>query len=418
MAAFDRAGGYDFANLWMNMAKIVIALLFLYQNALDTQLGVRVFQDSYYVFHVPVNSDTEGESADVVTPEDPIFSIDFKPLSLGQPYDRFVVQVEGLSNLKGDDLLGSSPDRLCQQSRPGCAAFSWDQLTGGDKAVLHRASFNVMDLVSDNAALVSGDYRVDFSFKFFRQGQELDTGRQITEHSGSLKFLRNEQLRFGDVPVVQGRPFTLPRVIADSLGNGGRWGGWDAHREVRVLEAGAESGWRNGAILDEDIRRKHLTPIRRLRAGRTYEQRGHFFDRQNVQVDFTIGFNLLRNEAPRSTYLGPGESDIHRVRIYYDWNFFEVDQGYFYYNLSRHIIDPDGSTASIDGRPDVRVGQFGNLRPSGLPYRLQRDRATGDWHLRVEGRIEDSLSPGSSHELTVTASDDFQSQTIRIRIER
>ena len=418
MAAFDRASGYDFANLWMNMAKIVIALLFLYQNALDTQLGVRVFQDNYYVFHVPVSSEVDGESTEVVTPDDPNFSIDFKPLSLGQPYDRFVVRVEGLSNQLGDSLLASRRDPICSDGNPACVAFSWNQLTGGNKAVLHRASFNLMNLVSNESSLVSGDYQVSFAFEFFRRGNLLDTDDQVTRHNGTLKFMRNEELRFGDVPVVQGRPFPLPRVISERLKKGGGWGSWDAYREVRVLETGSESGWRNGAILQENLDNEHLFPIRRLRPGRTYEQRGHFFDEQNVQVDFTIGFNLLRNEAPRSTYLGPGQSDVHLVRIYYDWHFFEVDQGYFYYNLSRHIIDPDGTTAPIDGRPDVRVREFGNLRPNDLLYRLQRDRATGDWHLRVGGRIEDSLAPGSTHELTVVASDDFQSQNIRIRIER
>ena len=130
-------------------------------------------------------------------------------------------------------------------------------------------------------------------------------------------------------------------------------------------------------------------------------------------MDFTIGFNLLKNEPPRSTYLGPGESDIHFVRIFYEWHFFEEDQGYYYYNLSRHIIDPDGTSDPIDGRPDVRVARFVNLRPDNLPYRLRKDPATGDWHLRVEGRIDNSLAPGSSHLLTVVARDDFQDQSIR-----
>ena len=270
MAAFDRASGYDFANLWMNMAKIVIALLFLYQNALDTQLGVRVFQDNYYVFHVPVSSDVEGESTEVVTPDDPNFSIDFKPLSLGQPYDRFVVRVEDLLNQRGESLLATRADPLCSEINPACVSFSWDQLTGGNKAVLHRATFNLMNLVSRESSLVSGDYEVSFAFEFFRRSNLLDTDDQVTRHNGTLKFLRKEELRFGDVPVVQGRPFTLPRVISDRLREGGNWGSWDAYREVRVLETGSESGWRNGAILQENLRSQQLLPVRRLRPGRTY----------------------------------------------------------------------------------------------------------------------------------------------------
>ncbi len=418
-----RASGYDFANLWMNLSKIIIALVFLYQNALDTQLGVKLFQDYYYVFHVPVSQDSEGGAVgttEVVTPEDPYFSIEFKPLALGQAYENFVVEVLKLTNGQGEDLLQtpSSSRTLCGSSDPGCVRFSWDDLTGGDKAVLHRASFNLLELVADESALVSGDYHVQFGFNFLRDGQLLGRGGEPGSYTGTLKFLRKEELRFGDVPVVQGRPFRIPRLILDRISNGGSWGEWDVYREVRVLEGGSDSDWKSGAILQEDFRRGWLRPIRRLPAARTYEQRGHYFDENNLQVYFTIGFNLLRNEPPRSTYLGPGERDIHFVRIFYEWHFFEEDQGYFYYNLSRHIIDPDGTTVSIDGRPDVRVREFVNLQPESLPYLLQKDPLTGDWHLRVLGRIENSLPPGSSHQLSVLARDDFQTQRINIKIER
>ena len=418
-----RAGGHDFANLWMNTAKILIALVFLYQNALDTQLGVSLFQDYYYVFRVPVSRDGENgnaETAEVVTPEDPYFSIDFKPLALGRPYDDFTVEVLELTNRDGENLLKTVPagEDPCQSPEPACLRFRWADLTKGDKAVLHRASFNLLDLVKDESTLVSGDYQVQFGFNFLRGGRRLGQPGQASTYSGTLKFLRQEELRFGDVPVVQGRPFHIPRLILERIRAGGSWGGWDAYREVLVLEGSADRGWRNGAALSENFDREWLQPIRRLRAGKNYEQRGHFLDKNNIQVDFTIGFNLLKNEPPRSTYLGPGESDINFVRIFYEWHFFEEDQGYYYYNLSRHIIDPDGTTDPIDGRPDVRVRQFLRLQPDNLPYRLRKDPLTGDWHLRVEGTIDNSLAPGSSHLLTVVARDDFQDQRIRIRIER
>lgn len=421
--ALYRASGYDFANLWMNMAKIVIALVFLYQNALDTQLGVRLFQDYFYVFHVPVNRDPgaeETDSTEVVTPEDPYFSIDFKPLALGQPYQVFTVQVQSLTNAEGADLLKPSEPESgpCDAASPSCVRFTWDDLTGGDKAVLHQARFNLLELVRDDSALVSGDYRVQFGFKFFKDGKLQGRGERSRVSTGTLKFLRKEELRFGDVPVVQGRPFAMPRLIVDRLRQNGRWGGWDSYREVRVLEQGAAGAWKNGAILEADFERGWLTPAARLPAPRTWEQRGHYLDSNNVRVDFTIGFNLLKNEPPRSTYLGPGDSDIYFVRIFYEWHFFQEEQGYYYYNLSRHIIDPDGTTAPIEGRPDVRVREFYGLQPENLPYRLQRDRLSGDWHLRVNGKIEDSLPPGTSHQLTLVARDDFQSQRMVVKIER
>ncbi len=420
--ALYRASGYDFANLWMNMAKLVIALVFLYQNALGTQLGVRLFQDNFYVFHVSVNPDSSrpgSDSAEVVTPEDPYFSIDFKPLALGQAYRDFTVEVLELENAEGKSLLKpTSPETgPCDPALPSCVRFTWDELTQGDKAVLHQASFNLLDLVAEESALVSGDYKVKFGFKFFKDGRQL--GRRLSKtYDGTLKFLRKEELRFGDVPVVQGRPFGMPRLILDRLSKGGRWGGWDAYREVRVMEGGANAPWRDGSLLEADFQRGWLRPASRLAAGKTYEQRGHYLDVNNLQVDFTIGFNLLRNEPPRSTYRGPGDSDIYFVRIFYEWHFFQEAQGYYYYNLSRHIIDPDGTTDPIDGRPEVRVRDFADLEPANLPYRLVKDRASGDWHLRVEGKIEESLRPGNHHDLTLLARDDFQSQRMKIRIER
>ena len=417
-----RAAGYDFANLWMNVAKIVIALVFLYQNALNTQMGVSFFQDYYYVFHVPVSAES-GESAvpgEVVTPDDPYISIEFKPLALGQPYDDFVVHVLSLKNHLGEELLAATlaPSEPCREDLPFCVGLSWEQLTGADKAILHRVSFNLLDLVGDETQLVSGDYTVHFGFKFFRKGRLLDRRGEDGEYARTLKFLRQEELRFGDVPVVQGRPFPLPRLISERLKQGGIWGGWDRYRPVRVLEGAAGGEWKNGSILGIDFNRNWVMPARTLAPGSTYEQRGHYFDQNNVQVDFTIGFSLLKNEPPRSTYLGPGESDIYFVRIFYEWNFFERDQGYYYFNLSRHIIDPDGTTDPIGGRPDVRVLRFSDLQPQGLPYQLRRDPLTGDWHLRVTGRIEDALREGTSQDLRVVASDDFQSQPMRIRIER
>ena len=124
-----RAGGHDFANLWMNTAKILIALVFLYQNALDTQLGVKLFQDYYYVFRVPVSRDDENGNAgtaEVVTPEDPYFSIDFKPLALGQPYDDFTVEVLELTNRGGrrsaqDGACGGGPLPVAP-SQAACAS--------------------------------------------------------------------------------------------------------------------------------------------------------------------------------------------------------------------------------------------------------------------------------------------------------
>lgn len=405
----------------MNMAKIVIALVFLYQSALHSQLGLRLFEDDFYVFHVPVGADPQGRVGftEVVTPENPYFSIDFKPIALGRTYDTFAVEVLQLTNAQDEDLLKRAPANGPPPSAaPGRVLFKWDDLTGGNKATLHRASFNLPELVREDAALVSGDYRVLFGFQFLKDGRSWATEGQTRTYEGTLKFLRKEELRFGDIPVVQGRPFAIPKLISDRLSTGGSWGAWDAFRELRVMEAGSEGAWKNGALLAEDFARGAFRPVGRLVPGKTYEQRGHYFDRNNLQVDFSIGFTVLKNEPPRSTYLGPGESDIYSSRIFYEWHFFEEDQGYYYYNLSRHIIDPDGITAPIDGRPDVRVREFANLQPETLPYRLQKHRLTGDWHLRVLGKIEDSLPPGSSHQLSVVARDDFQTQRIKIKIER
>ena len=190
-----------------------------------------------------------------------------------------------LTNRDGEDLLKEVPlgEGPCPSPGPGCLHFRWADLTKGDKAVLHRASFNLLDLVKDEVTLASGDYQVRFGFSFFRGGRRLRRPGQTSTDSGTLKFLRQEELRFGDVPVVHGRPFHIPRLILERIHDGGSWGGWDAYREVRVLQGGADSGWRNGAALSEDFQRNWLQPIRRLSPGKNYEQRGHFLDKNNVR---------------------------------------------------------------------------------------------------------------------------------------
>ena len=155
---------------------------------------------------------------------------------------------------------------------------------------MHRASFNLLDLVKEGSTLVSGDYQVQFGFNFFRGGRQLGQPGQATTYSGTLKFLRQEELRFGDVPVVQGRPFHIPRLIMERIRAGGSWGGWDAYREVRVLEGGADGGWRSGAALSQDFDREWLRPIRRLRAARNYEQRGYFLGQEQRPGGFHYRF--------------------------------------------------------------------------------------------------------------------------------
>jgi len=96
-----RASGYDFANLWMNLAKVLIIFLFVYQQILETQLGINLFQAGFYIFDSNDADDQENRPIQVVTHDDPLFSINFFPLSTINSYDHVRLKVYQVTGQKG-----------------------------------------------------------------------------------------------------------------------------------------------------------------------------------------------------------------------------------------------------------------------------------------------------------------------------
>jgi len=96
-----RASGYDFANLWMNLAKVLIIFLFVYQQILETQLGISLFQGGFYIFDSNDADDQENRPIQVVTHDDPLFSINFLPLSTTTSYDHVRLKVYQVSGQEG-----------------------------------------------------------------------------------------------------------------------------------------------------------------------------------------------------------------------------------------------------------------------------------------------------------------------------
>ena len=87
--------GYDVANLSMNLAKILIVVIFIHQDTLYGQLGLDMFKQLYYVF-VAGEPDSHGNAeldAQVIEASNPKFSITILPLSIWIRYDRVKVEI-------------------------------------------------------------------------------------------------------------------------------------------------------------------------------------------------------------------------------------------------------------------------------------------------------------------------------------
>ena len=132
-----RASGYDFANLWMNLAKVLIIFLFVYQQLLETQLGINVFQTGFHIFDSNDADNQENRPIQVVTHDDPLFAINFFPLSTITSYDHVRLKVYQVAGQKGP--LPLNEEKLFSSSFPS--------VTGSQVIPIRKAEFNIRDII-------------------------------------------------------------------------------------------------------------------------------------------------------------------------------------------------------------------------------------------------------------------------------
>lgn len=124
--------------------------------------------------------------------------------------------------------------------------------------------------------------------------------------------------------------------------------------------------------------------------------------RYGSRLPATLPVVVQRNLPPRSIYRAAGGSDREVYLNFPSDVYFEASRQTLYFNLSRHIIDPDGVDSG--GSPQVKVS-FRDYR-QGMPwnsnYSLQEDPGTRNTWLV----ISDPLVVRSGDQLSITVSDE------------
>jgi hypothetical protein len=426
MNELAKTAGYDVANLWMNLAKILILVIAIHQNTLKEQLGLDMFSQQFHTFYAGEAEAVPNESlpgrTQVVTKNDPEFSVTVLPLSIWDRYDCVRVRIlevwknrQRISTGFKEDPFHESP---CASEGRSYKEYPWPDGQGA----LHTAHFNLEQLLGGPPS--SGEYAVKFGV-LFRNGSTIHysdgsgesspgTESEPTKDRGKnvvwLKYVDLNEMRFGDFPVVQGQWFELPR---DLRGKEIKWEGWRTRDpRTNVWPSDLEPG----QVVKVESARSYP---RRVSPGGTYEQWGSY-EENGKTIDFSVSFVVVRNQRPRSAYRGRQERDDYSVLLYTD-NFFDAEDGsYQYFNLSRTIIDPDGKSAA--GLADVRVKLMDRLVEKGVSGRftLIQDQPTQDFRLKVNNGIGRAFPQiGSEAQVSLLAHDEFDPpQNIDIRIIR
>ncbi len=168
--------GYDFAAIWLNLVKILIGLVFVYQQTVGMQLGMSLFgeQGFFYVFYTQLAENSEPEETDSVEPgegatgvttqtsssvqtitfEDPSFVISYLPLTLLKRYHHGYIVIY--------KVRGPTQKVFESQEPANSRRFDWP---GKGENALQLASFDLRALLGDEPA--SGEYQVSFGVTIY-----------------------------------------------------------------------------------------------------------------------------------------------------------------------------------------------------------------------------------------------------------
>ena len=147
----------------MNLAKVLIIILFVYQQLLETQLGINLFQTGFHIFDSNDADDQENRPIQVVTHDDPLFAISFFPLSTITSYDHVRLKVYQVAGQKGP--LPLNEEKLFSSSFPS--------VTGNQVNPIRKAEFNIREIIEPQAELPAGLYTVHYSYQFLSKPGEV-----------------------------------------------------------------------------------------------------------------------------------------------------------------------------------------------------------------------------------------------------
>ena len=431
--------GYDLAAIWLNLVKILIGLLFVYQQVVGDQLSMNMFGGgkSFYVFYRQLLTETAetdtdslaftagngGPSVQQVTFENPQFFISYLPLTLMNRYHHGEIAVERIEGPSGSiDINGSASKKR----------FSWPER--GNNA-LQLVSFNFMELLKPIEP-TAGTYSIHFGVHLYDSAKDLIPSESWPNDPGQVNEVRVGyqeppelvKRHFGPLPIVEGRGCDFPYQLrgksitatalrrrseeSETRGEQQDAGSWESVEQDRIK------------IIPEDNRFEGT----RLRHDSSSGRKNHYMleasytepgvegaepEVYHIEVSFLVQDNL----SPRPIYES-GDSP-GRVAILYPKHRYQekTQQGISeYFILDSFIVDPDG-VSSLRPRRLVIDGAEGN-------YSIGREEQTGMFLLQIkEPRLvaprPSPTQPNVMEEtIALIASDEVNSSRIEVSIQK
>ena len=389
----------DLAHLWMNFAKILLLVAFIYQNVLSDQLGLNLFAgEGYHVLYPDAEIDPAGTTVEPAEPEfvgsttlgNPEFKVHFVPLSIGlnNRYDDVELEITDVWR------ISQTGQRLIQRTNPETEVrtrtYGWP---GGRRRPLYSAALDLGQIVLDD--LESAEYEVRFAVRFLRDGvvvhgeprrtpsdrENVITGPADTGAMFLLTVLPADEPRFGEIVVVRRQTFEVPERL----------------REMTNCSMTLPGG--TVASCNQDRVGIGSPPAAR------YPNMSGSFDEDGARVPFTIDFIVQENHPPRAVR---DPDDPTFVRLFSDDFIFDPEENQDYINLSQFVIDRDGKnndgTSTTEARSMVVSGT--------TEFEVQRSAQTA-WKL-----VPTVATPRFNQEFQLHADDEFSRDPITIEYAR
>ncbi|RPI28740.1 MAG: hypothetical protein EHM61_04015 [Acidobacteria bacterium] len=411
-AVNTHAGGI--ANVWLNMVKLLIGLVFAYQQVLSDQLGL----SSLLNLDFEVLTLGEVHVHQVKTPND-VIDVPFVPISR-EKYTRLDVTVRGIDQRMDDGtwrslpLIGTDgPTAFClcasnDQTRRNYESeelpkisFSWPDGGVGARAI-RVANFSLSALLCPDDVRQLGEMfatgnQTEVQYKLHYDTSAEYEGRRTTVFEGSNEVVVAYQLpgasrRGYDMSIVEGQSAPLPP-------------------DLRVPGAQFQTAGLN-------IRDARVIWSRALRVGNQVPFDGTCTDAAGDRWEFTLRVFGVENKPPRQIrgdYVGlvyplNQYNDPYAPAGYQRWSF----------QISDYIVDPDGIGPNGPDfgryRLELSTDSFRvNGQQRTCPY-LVAPFGTNQWRL-YRSRNSGVPVPGTTESLMMRAWDsEGKEQRIEVRI--
>ena len=421
--------GSDMANLWMNLCKVLIVLVFVLHSTLYEQLGLDIFRGQpYYALASELWNPNDIQlptASQILTEDNTVFFLDVLPLTISE--DRYSVVEVAVVSIRDAD---HSMDPIQPASRADATrSISWPDVSGDDpqhpvasQKPPYRVPFDLNHLAP---GLAAGNYDIHYTVRFSGEsGKSYFVGRSGTvssiapdpadQHSVNVTLTAEVPVRFGLEQVTQGRAFTIAGLEGKQ---GCSWS--DDGMGLDSLPA-AVAGADCGAQL-------------RVNTPGTYGLVGQYRVNEEV-VPFTLTLLVLENAAPRLTFQGSqflgdttagpelGNSATLLMDQAYSIN---VPESVDAFSLDSLIVDPDNEDstlrpATVSLQPtsleEARSVVTGTSRERAIPaptgsYEVYQEDGGNRWLI-----VRDAPPRTRIHVVTLKVSDGFHNKSVRFRV--